>query len=324
MSDFYIEWRKNENLKPLSLPNKEQYYRDLTNIEHSWSGRIDTNIGNTFIMEAEQQLINAMELFEAGYFDCAYYSLRSAVDMSTTMVFLTDLPEEEREKYLAAWKDTADFPVQGRMVKQLIDNGDIFSDMYKKMPDFFSNAKNLSADLNKYVHKQGFQHFYISRNHTMNQDKSQDVFIKNFQNYLEKCFGVVAVMRLAFDPFPVLLMDEEILYRCFDSMTEPYSEKFVEKYIGESVINEYKNNVDIRSSLNYFPNFVNKDSNTPVNVKFRVRKPHKTAVLRIKSGDNVILKRPLLGPVPSVMFNIPLTIDKIRDFDNVEVCVTDE
>lgn len=48
-------------------------------------------------------------------------------------------------------------------------------------------------------------------------------------------------MRLAIDPFPILLMDEEILYRCFDSMTEPYSEEFVEKYIGETIISEYKN-----------------------------------------------------------------------------------
>lgn len=240
MSDYYIKFRKQQNIKPIKLPNKEQYYLDLLNIEHSWSGRMDTNIGNTFVMEAEQQLVNAIELFEAGYFDCAYYSLRSAVDVSTTMVFLTDLPEEEKNKYLAAWKATEDFPIQGRMVKQLIENGDVFSDMYNKMPDFFGGAKNLSASLNKYVHKQGLQHFYISRNHSLNQNKNQSVFIKNFQYYLEKCIGVVAVMRLAFDPFPVLLMDEEILYRCFDSMTEPYSAEFVEKYIGLSTIEAYK------------------------------------------------------------------------------------
>ena len=72
------------------------------------------------------------------------------------------------------------------------------------------------------------------------------------------------------------------------------------------------------------PNYVNVDAGNAINVKFRVRKPHKTAILRIKSGDNIILKRPLLGPVPSVMFNIPLTIDKIKDFNDIEVCVTDE
>ena len=83
--------------------------------------------------------------------------------------------------------------------------------MYEKMPEFFSDAKDLSAALNKYVHKQGLRHFYISRNHPMNQNKSQEAFISDFQYYLEKCIGVVAVMRLAIDPFPVLLMDDEIL-----------------------------------------------------------------------------------------------------------------
>lgn len=168
--DFYITRRKNENIKPLVLSNKEKYYLDLINIEHSWSGRMDTNICNTFIVEAEQQLVNAIELFELGYFDCAYYSLRSAVDISTTMVFLPDIPDEDRGKYLAAWKATEDFPMQGQMIKQLTRQGNIFADMVSKMPDFFASAKVLSAELNKYVHKQGLQHFYISRNHPLNKN----------------------------------------------------------------------------------------------------------------------------------------------------------
>jgi hypothetical protein len=98
----YMDWRSHENVRPVELKNKEQFYSDLINIEHSWSGRIDGNICNAFIMEAEQQLVNAIELFEQGYFDCAYYSLRSAVDISTTMVFLDDIPDDEREKFLSA------------------------------------------------------------------------------------------------------------------------------------------------------------------------------------------------------------------------------
>ncbi len=240
MTDSYVSWRKNQNIKPIELPNKVTFYSDLINIEHSWSGRMDTNICNTFIMEAEQQLVNAIEMFELGYFDCAYYSLRSAVDISTTMVFLSDMPDEDREKYLAAWKATEDFPMQGQMIKQLSRQGNVFADMVSKMPDFFASAKALGAELNKYVHKQGLQHFYISRNHPINQQKPLDGFIKLFEAYLQRCIGVVAVMRLAIDPFPILLMDEEILYRCFDSMTEPYKEEFVEKYIGENIVSKYK------------------------------------------------------------------------------------
>lgn len=240
MGNPYMDWRKKENLRAIEIPRKEQYYSDLINIEHSWSGRIDGNICNTFIMEAEQQLINAIELFEQGYFDCAYYSLRSAVDISTTMVFLDDMPYDERERFLSAWKSTSDFPMQGQMIKQLSQRGSVFADMKAKMPDFFVNAKALSAELNKYVHKQGLQHFYVSRNHPFTQNKSQDSFVHAFESYLQRCIGVVAVMRLAIDPFPILLMDEDILYRCFDSMTEPYSENFVKEYIGIPTIDQYK------------------------------------------------------------------------------------
>lgn len=241
MDNQYIEWRKHENLKPLKLKNKEKYYNDLINIEHSWSGRMNTNVGNTFIMEAEQQLINAIELFEMGYFDCAYYSLRSAIDISTTMVFLSDLPNDEREKYLDDWKQVKPFPLRNAMLKKLAKDGSIFVDMFEKMPNFFNQAKDLSERLNKYVHKQGLRHFYVSRNHPIHGKTPQDTFINNFETHLKECIGVVAVMRLAIDPFPILLMDEEILYRCFDSMTEPYADDFVNEYIGTEVLEEYKN-----------------------------------------------------------------------------------
>lgn len=83
----FSEHRKTQNLRPIELKNKEKFYLDLMNIEHSWTGRMDTSAGNTFIMEAVQLIVNSMELFELGYFDCAYYSLRTAVEISTTMVF---------------------------------------------------------------------------------------------------------------------------------------------------------------------------------------------------------------------------------------------
>ena len=40
-----------------------------------------------------------------------------------------------------------------------------------------------------------------------NNQPSVDKFIKKFEEYLQRCIGVVAVMRLAIDPFPILLMD---------------------------------------------------------------------------------------------------------------------
>jgi len=240
-SEIYIEWRKHENVHPIKLPNKYKFYNDLINIEHSWSGRADIgNIGNTFVIEAEQQLINALELFEQGYFDCAYYSLRSAIELSTTMVYLSDMPEEEKESLLESWTEYKDFPMQGQMIKQLSTKGSTFLDMKEKMSSFFEQSKDLSAELNKYVHKQGLKHFYISRNHPLNHREPDDEYVKTFENHFKRCVCVVAVMRLAIDPFPILLMDDEILYRCFASMTDPYSLDFIEEYIGQDIIEAYK------------------------------------------------------------------------------------
>lgn len=108
----YKEWRKSENVKKYKIPNVENYFWDLTNIEYSFSGRIDTPLANTFIMESVQLVVNSISLFELGYFDNAYYSLREAIEISTTIVYLADMPEKERKEKMKNWKNTEDFPMQ--------------------------------------------------------------------------------------------------------------------------------------------------------------------------------------------------------------------
>ena len=238
--DFY-EWRQKENIQPYSLKNRDQLILDLMNIEHSWSGRLDPTVNvNVFIMEAEQLLVNAISLFEQGYFDCAYYCLRESIEVSTIMVYLIDMSEEEKDALFNKWKANKHFPMQANMLNQLYERGNVLADMKAKLPDFFENARGLLTALNKYVHKQGFQNFYIIRNHPIHSNEPQDSFINTFEENLKKCISVVAVMRLSIDPFPILLMDKEILYRYFDSMTDPYSEEFVSRYISDDIISDYK------------------------------------------------------------------------------------
>lgn len=229
-----------EYIRPLELHNKAKIIDDLNNIENSWSGRMDGNVCNRFILESEQLIINSLHLFELGYFDAAYYSLRASIELSTTMNFLDDMPEKERTEWFTKWKCKDYFPVQGKMSKQLKEHGIVFSDMQRLMPEFFSDVKDINSRLNKYVHKQGFDNFYVLRNHHMNTGDDSDNFVSTFEYYVKKCIGIVAVMRLVIDPFPILLMDEDILYRCFDSMTGSYDEAFVDDYIGKNMINEYK------------------------------------------------------------------------------------
>lgn len=66
------------------------------------------------------------------------------------------------------------------------------------------------------------------------------IICKKYIWFLDKTIGIIAVMRLAIDPYPILLMDEEVLLRCFDSMTEAYEKEFVRKYITEETVNDYK------------------------------------------------------------------------------------
>ena len=100
MNFKYSEYKENQNIVPILVPNKEEYYRDLMNIENSWTGRVDAFIANTFVLEAVQLIINSIALFEKGYFDCAYYALRQSLETSTTMVYLTESDDEHREKIL--------------------------------------------------------------------------------------------------------------------------------------------------------------------------------------------------------------------------------
>lgn len=241
MPDNYIDWREKQNIEPIELVNKRKYYLDIMNIEHSFTGRADMwGILNAFVLESAQLLINAIMLFEKGFSDCAYYSLREAIEISTTIIYLSDIPDNFREQRLSDWKQTRDFPMRSRMLKQLSKNGCLFIDMKEKMSDLFQDIDQINKELNKYVHKQGLEHLYIARNHPININKKTDLFIDEFKYYLKKCIGIVAVMRLALDPFPILLMDKEILYRCFDSMTDPYSQEFVDEYIGQNTIDAYK------------------------------------------------------------------------------------
>ncbi|MGN1352422.1 MAG: hypothetical protein ACI4VE_06630, partial [Clostridia bacterium] len=236
----YSEWRKNENIKRYEIPNVEDYFEDLMNIEHSFSGRMDIPLANTFIMEAVQLVVNSIALFELGYFDNAYYSLREAIEISTTIVYLSDMPDEERQEKMEDWKNTKDFPMQGQMLNQLYQYGIVISDMKEKMESFFDEIKSVSKSINKCIHKQGLRFFYVSRNHPFNGKKDDNLFIKNYVYFLEKTVVIIAVMRLAIDPYPILLMDEEVLLRCFDSMTEPYKNEFVEKYITNETLEDYK------------------------------------------------------------------------------------
>lgn len=260
MSFDFIEHKELNNLIPLKIENKERYYLDLLNIEHSWTGRLDAQLANTFILESNQLLINAITLFERGYFDCAYYSLRQSLEVSTTMTYLIDNDEETRSKELIKWKNQSHFPMYAQMIKFLDANMTVFSDIKEQMSEYFKGLNTVKNKLNKYVHKQGFKTFYISKNHPLNRKNDQNYFIEEFTGNLEKCIGAVAVFRLTIDPFPVLLMDKDIYFRTEDTMTKGYNDDFIERYIGIKHIECYKRT---EMYLNHYDSIIQKEAKEP-------------------------------------------------------------
>jgi len=119
MSEF-IQFREKQYINPCIIENKEQYHMDLLNIEHSWTGRMDAQIANTFILESNQLLINSISLFEMGYFDCAFYSLRQSLEVSTIMIYLIDNDVNKREDIFNNWQRQSPFPMYGKMMNFIV------------------------------------------------------------------------------------------------------------------------------------------------------------------------------------------------------------
>ena len=93
------------------------------------------------------------------------------------------------------------------------------------------------------MHKQGYSSFYTGQKYSWSDCREDKVYLKivaDFEETLKVSIGAVAMYRLAIDPLPIILMDEEMIMRSGDFVTEPYSKEFVNKYIGFVNIELYK------------------------------------------------------------------------------------
>jgi hypothetical protein len=235
----FIKMKERDNIIPYQLELKEQYYLDIMNIEHSWSGRMDAMYSSEFFREAAQLIVNAIVLFEMGYFDSAFYSLRQALEISTTIVYFIDDDKENSAQEMKKWKRQERFPMNNQMIHELQKRQATFAEVKNKMSKYFEEIEATKQQLNKYVHKQGYDKFYVTRANSINGIKKEKL-AQDFEMFLKKCMGAIAVFRLVIDPFPLLLMDDEIYNRTEQLITEGFSIDFVEKYIGTDHINAYK------------------------------------------------------------------------------------
>ena len=242
-----LDSKESQFLIPQQIESKNEYYYDLNYIVNSWSGRTDVLYSNKFFIESQTLITNAIVLFEKGYFDCSFYSLRQSIEVSLTISFLADIQDSnEQNKLHSDWKEKKYFPMRSGMVKQMDNRKLNFADIKDKMSHFFEDLERVNIRINKYIHKQGYDTFYSFRS------KDKLIELKNdFLSFLEMSISAVALHRLVIDPLPILLMDENIYEKSGDMLTEPFSDDFVKKYLGR-YIDEFKETDLYKDYYNYF------------------------------------------------------------------------
>ena len=108
------------------------------------------------------------------------------------------------------------------------------------MASFFDKIRRDQLAMNKYVHKQGYQAFYLKLRNETELEEWKNTIQSDFERILCDCIGAVAIYRLSLDAFPIALADEDLALRAPDLITEAFSQDFISKYIGEELIEKYK------------------------------------------------------------------------------------
>lgn len=220
------------------LPNAADYLYDIEIIRCAEIDLIEVWETNKFFYEASQMIANSIYLFQEGFFDAAFYSLRQSIEISIGTLYLTANPAKMNK-----WEELGPGFESGRMANFLREHESIFKEIRTKMPAFFDNIHAIQKRTNKYVHKQGFSSFYTTQQWSWSDHREEKIYNKitsDYEETLRIAIGAVAVYRLAIDPLPIILMDEELLMRSMDFVTQPYTEEFIAKYIGLENIELYK------------------------------------------------------------------------------------
>lgn len=227
------------------LPERDELLSTLRSLSPT-TGNVDTMFCNIFFNESVELLKHAFFLYEEGYFDCAFYSLRQSIENMNNML----LSAVDAEKF-ELWKAKGKFPVD-RQVKDLLNRqNDAYNEIKTVIPEFFEQYNELLKQANKYIHKQGFDTFYTSSNisnHT-NQKERMQLFI----SFLKYAIGMMLVINIALDPLSLALSDLDVdTHIPFDPMTEPIPITIFEKYLSLDIIEKIKTTNHYNTIKEYF------------------------------------------------------------------------
>lgn len=237
------------NIKPLSLPRAREYLEDLSDLWFADSGILTEVNPFFFVNEACQLLANSVKLFELGFFDCAFYSVRQAIELSLSGLYLFSNPDK-----IKGWKNLENGFELRTIVPELKVGKEEFAEIKELFSDFFERIEKEKKLMNKYVHKQGYKSLYYHYNGINAYGRPERItsLTKDYETILHDTITAVALYRLVIDPYPILMLDEDIIRRMPDLMAESFSSSFVEKYISEEYVERYRQSKIYIGYYDYF------------------------------------------------------------------------
>ena len=227
-----------------TLPSHDQLMAYLRCL-YPTTGFGDKLFCNGFMLESVELVKHGVFLYEEGYFDCAFYSVRQSIENMNNMLYVSNNDAE-----FAKWKAKERFPTDNQIKSQLKEIDNAYSELKTIIPDVFEKYEDLLKKSNKYIHKQGFDTFYTQLHYKESVSAERTTL---FEDLLKNAIVLLLIMNIILDPLSLALSDPDIdAYISFDPMTEPIPVGVLKELMGESVVDRIKTANFYKDFSSYF------------------------------------------------------------------------
>ena len=124
-------------LQKCRLPEHDELLKTLRSLIPT-TGNLNELFCNMFLGESVELLKHSFFLYEEGYFDCAFYSVRQSIENINNML----LSVVDSNKY-KLWRDKARFPSDKLVKEQLNQQNDAYNEIKTAIPEFFEKYDDL-------------------------------------------------------------------------------------------------------------------------------------------------------------------------------------
>lgn len=300
LDEMIMQNMKDNCKKKCELPER----KELLSYLHGMlliTGRLDIMYCNAFLTEATQLLINSIFLYEDGYFDCAFYSVRQASEVFDSMLYLSNKDNGELKKWVKKERFPMDSKIRNQLEKMVYGYTEIKTVLY----DYFQHHRELINKSHKIIHKQGFDTFYAAR---LQENFVHEEDEKFFLEVLKYIIGIGIILFVLLEPLALALADDEVNGKLnFDFMTEPIDCNYFERFLGLEDI------VDRLLKSNYYKEFAAqfKDKECMNMATYSVIREN---AWDINSLDEIEKQIYLLRPYEKFMFKILKLGIKVTNF----------